>query len=97
MDICRQSAKFAASVMKCETTNTVLSWVLAALVLAGVLFALRTIIRTRELRTMQGQAIACQASMNHLNILLNEAVQYGKAHPDINHILQPFEAKPVAR
>ena len=42
VDICRQSAKFGASVMKCETTNTVLTLVLAVLVLAGVLFALQT-------------------------------------------------------
>lgn len=97
VDICCRFAKFAASVMKCETTNTVLTCVLAVLVLAGVLFAMKTIIRTRELRTMQAQAMACQSNMNHLTLLLNEAVQYGKTHPDINHILQPFEAKPAAR
>ena len=33
--------------------------------------------------------------MNRLNLLLNEAVIYGKTHPDINRVLQPFEAKPA--
>ena len=83
--------------MKCDTTNTVLTWVLAVLVLAGVLFALKTIMRTRELRAMQSQALACQGNMNRLNLLLNESVLYGRTHPDINHVLQPFEAKPVVR
>jgi len=82
--------------MKSGTTNTVLTVVLAVLVLSGVLFALQTIFRARELRTLQAQTFACQSNMNHLNLLLNEAIQYGKAHPDINPILQPFEAKPAA-
>ena len=83
--------------MKSETTNTVLTFVLAVLVLAGVLFALQTIFRTREFRTLQAQTIACQSNMNRLNLLLNEAVIYGKTHPDINRVLQPFEAKPATR
>ncbi|MGB7767982.1 MAG: hypothetical protein WBN22_03910 [Verrucomicrobiia bacterium] len=82
--------------MKSDTTNTVLTWVLAVLVLAGVLFALQTIFRTREFRTLQAQTIACQSTMNRLNLVLNEALQYGKTHPDIDHVLQPFESKPAA-
>jgi hypothetical protein len=68
VDICRQFAKLTASVMKCETTNTILTWVLAVLVLAGVLFALKTIFRARELRMVQGQAVACQTNMNRTSI-----------------------------
>jgi hypothetical protein len=94
VDICRHSAKFAASVMKCDTTNKVLTLVLAVLVLADVLFALRTIILQRESRTLQAQLIARQSTMNRLNVVLNESIQYGKTHPEINHVLQPFVAKP---
>ena len=83
--------------MKFETTNTVLTLVLALLVLAGVLFALQSIFRTREFRTLQTQIIARQTNLNRLNLLLNEAIVYGKTHPDINRIIQPFEAKPVVR
>jgi ABC-type transporter Mla subunit MlaD len=83
--------------MKCETTNTVLTLVLAVLVVAGVIFALQSIFRTREFRTLQSQIIARQTNLNRLNLLLNESIVYGKTHPDINRIVQPFEAKPVAR
>jgi len=83
--------------MKCETTHTILTLLLALLVLAGVLFALQSIFRTREFRTLQSQVIARQTNLNRLNALLNEAIVYGKTHPDINRIIQPFESKPVAR
>ncbi len=82
--------------MKCETTNTVLTLALAALVLADVLFALRTIILQRESRNLQAQVIVRQTTMNRLNAVLNESVIYGKTHPDINRVLQPFVAKPAA-
>ena len=97
MDIRRQFVKLIAPVMKSGITNTVLTLVLAVLVLAGVLFALQTIFRSRELRTLQAQTIACQNTMNRLTLVLNEAIQYGKTHPDINHVLQPFETKPATR
>lgn len=82
--------------MKSGTSNTVLTVVLALLLLCDVWFALRTIIVTREYRNMQAQVISRQASMNRLNLLLQEAVIYGKTHPDINRVIQPFEAKPIA-
>ena len=96
MDICCQFVKLAALVMKSGTTNIVLTWVLAVIVLAGVFFALRAIFSQKQLRTMQAQVILCQTTMNRLNVVLNEAAQYGKTHPDIDHVLQPFEAKPAA-
>jgi hypothetical protein len=61
------------------------------------MFALQSIFRTREFRTLQSQVIARQSNMNRLNLLLNEAIVYSKTHPDITRIIQPFEAKPVAR
>lgn len=82
--------------MKCGT-NTVLTVVLAVLVLAGVLFALQTIFRQRQFRTMQSQIIACNSNMQRVGGLLNEAAQYGKTHPDINPVLQPFMGKPAVR
>jgi len=81
--------------MKCDTTNKFLTLVLAVLVLASVLFALQSIFRSRELRNLQSQTIACQSNLNRLNMLMNEAVVYGKVHPDIDRVLQPFEAKPA--
>lgn len=83
--------------MKSDTTNTILTLLLALLVLAGVVFALQSIFRQREVRNLQAQVVARQTNMNRLNLLLNEAMVYGKTHPDINRIIQPFVAKPVTR
>lgn len=96
MDICRRFVKLTAPVMKSGTTNIVLTWVLAVLLLAGVLFALQTIFRSRELRALQIQTFACQSTLQRLNVVLNEAVEYGKTHPDINKVLEHFEKKPAA-
>jgi ABC-type transporter Mla subunit MlaD len=83
--------------MKCETTNAVLTFVLGVLVMLGVVFALQTVNHTRELRSLQMRLVGTQRSVNLLNLLLNDSVQYGKTHPDINPIIQPFETKPAAR
>jgi len=82
--------------MKCETLNTILTFLLGVCALLGVIFALRTVFHTRELRTLQAQMLNCQINVNRLNLTLNAAAQYGKTHPDIDRILQPFEAKPAA-
>jgi hypothetical protein len=83
--------------MKCEIFNTILTFLLGVSVLLGVLFALRTVSHTRELRAFQAQMLSCQVNVNRLNLTLNAAAQYGKTHPDIDRILQPFEPKPAAR
>jgi hypothetical protein len=67
------------------------------LVVLGVVFALQTVNHTRELRSLQMRLVATQRSVNLLNLLLNDSVQYGKTHPDINPVIQPFETKPAAR
>jgi len=82
--------------MKCETLNTVLTFLLGVSVVFGVWFALRTVFHTRELRTLQSQMLTCQVNVNRLNLALNAAAQYGKTHPDIEHIIQPFEPKTAA-
>ena len=82
--------------MKCEITNTVLTFVLGALLVSGVIFALQAVNRTIETRSLQIQVVGSQRNLNILNLLLNDAVQYGKTHPDISPIIQPFEVKPAA-
>jgi len=71
--------------MKCETTNTVLTFILGALVLLGVIFALKTINQTRELRLLASRA----AVLVREQAFLNDCLDYSKTHPDINRILQP--------
>ncbi|HTX22431.1 MAG TPA: hypothetical protein VMD27_11340 [Candidatus Aquilonibacter sp.] len=82
--------------MKCDTTNAVLTFVLGVLVVLGALFAVRTIMRTREFRAVQEQAIVDQANMATLRMLFGEASEYAKTHPAITPILQAVTAKPTA-
>ena len=72
--------------MKCETTNTVLTFILGALVLLGVIFALKTINQTRELRSLANQA---RTELIREQAFFNDCLEYSKTHPDINRILQP--------
>jgi hypothetical protein len=81
--------------MKCEMTNLFLTFVLGALVLLGVVFALQTIFHSRDFRSLQAQAIMVQGNVNRMNLLLNDAAEYSKTHPDLKPVLQPFE-KPAA-
>ena len=84
--------------MKCEVLNTVLTFLLGVAALFGVIFALQTIFHTRELRSLNSQMITCQFNVNRLNATLAAAEQYGKTHPDIERIIQPFQPpKPAAR
>ena len=81
--------------MKCETTNTVLTFILGALVLLGVIFALKTINHTRELRSLTSLAMTANTGLIREQAFFNDCLEYSKTHPDINRILQPFEAKPA--
>lgn len=83
--------------MKCDTTNTVLTLVLAALVLASVLLTLQTMLRTREFGSMNAQLSFARNSLIQEQALFNDCHEYAKTHPDINRLLQPFEPKPAAR
>ena len=76
--------------MKCETMNSVLTFVLGAFVVLGVIFALQTIIRTRELRTLQIQMTNINANYMRLQALAGEINAYNQKTPsaELTHILQ---------
>jgi hypothetical protein len=86
----------AAIAMKCETTNAILTFVLGVFVVLGVIFALKTVNHTREIRQIQAQVANSQRIVGVLNLLLTDSIEYGKTHPDITPIIQPFETKPAA-
>jgi hypothetical protein len=80
--------------MKNDTTTTVLNFVLAVLVILGVVFALMTMNRQRTLRAAQ---LNLQGEMQHLQIvngkaqmLANDVMTYNtKANsPELQRILQ---------
>jgi hypothetical protein len=85
--------------MKCETTDTVLKFVLAVLVILAVFCALQTIFRTRELRSLTQQAIMAQNNLMRMQSLYNDALAYSQKNPspDLTRILQAVQAKPVTR
>jgi hypothetical protein len=84
--------------MKCDTTNTVLNFVLAVLVLLGVVFALLTIFRTRELRTLTQQAAFANNALMRVQSLANDTAAYNqsKQDPILTRALQSIQAKPAS-
>ena len=72
---------------------------LAVLAIFGVIFALQTIFRTRELRTLQLQATQANAYSMAVQALANDTIIYSQKNPnaDILRILQPAQAKPATR
>ena len=66
--------------MKNDTTTTTLNFVLAALVILGVVFALLNIWRTRDLRhmqvTLQAQMQRSQVTAQRAQLLLSEVITF---------------------
>ena len=85
--------------MKNDNITTALNLVLAVLAIFGVIFALLTIFRTRELRTLQIQATQANAYSMAVQALANDTIAYSQKNPnaDILRILQPAQAKPATR
>ena len=78
--------------MKCETMNSVLTFVLGAFVVLGVILALQTINRTREMRSLQIQAANINANYMRLQALANDVNAYNQNQkspsPELTRILQ---------
>jgi hypothetical protein len=85
--------------MKCETTDTVLKFVLAALVILAVIFALQTIFRTRELRSLTQQATMANNNLLRVQSLCNDTLAYSQKNPslELTRILQAVQVKPATR
>lgn len=76
--------------MRSEILNEILTFVLGVLVVLGVIFALQTINRTRELNTLQVQSVAINQNYLRLQELVNEVLVYNQKNPnpELTHILQ---------
>ena len=85
--------------MKCETTNTILTFVLGVFAVAGVIFALQTIFLTRELRSLTVQATIANSSLVQVQTLANDVAAYNQKtpSPELTKLLQAVQAKPAAR
>jgi hypothetical protein len=84
--------------MKNDTTTTVLNFVLAALVILGVVFALLTMNRTRELRQLSLNATTANSALMRAQALANDATAFNASakNPDLTRILQSIQPKPAA-
>jgi hypothetical protein len=88
--------------MKCDTMNSVLTFVLGVFVVLGVIFALQAIFRTREFRTLQITALQDQATLaqiQQVESLARDAMDYNKNHPspELARILQAAQTKPAGK
>jgi hypothetical protein len=84
--------------MKCDSTNCILTFVLGVLLVISVLFALRTISHTHELRSLTIQASQVQTSILQMQSLINDVAVYNQRtpSPELTKLLQSIQAKPTA-
>ena len=85
--------------MKCDTTTTVLNFILAVLVLLGVVFALLSITRTREFRQLTTNATLANNALMRAQGLANDTAAYNVSakSPELTRILQSIQPKPAAK
>jgi hypothetical protein len=87
--------------MKNDSTATALNFVLAALVILGVVFALLNIWRTRDLRhmqvTLQAQMQRSQVTSARAQQLLSEVITYNSTakNPELAQIIQSATTPPT--
>ena len=85
--------------MKSDTTTTVLNFVLASLVILGVVFALLAMSRTRELRSLTVNATLANNALMKAQGLANDTAAFNATakSPELNRILQAVQPKTPAR
>ena len=84
--------------MKSDTTATVLNFVLAVLVILGVVFAMLAMNRTREFRQMTVSATLANTALMRAQGLANDTAAYNAAakSPELSRILQAIQTKQPA-
>jgi cell division protein FtsL len=76
--------------MKCDMTNSILTFVLGVLVVLGAILTVQTINHTRELNQLSAENLAINQNYARLQALNNEVVAYDQKYPNpaLTHILQ---------
>jgi hypothetical protein len=84
--------------MKSDTTTTLLNFILAVLVILGVVFALLSITRTREFRSLTTNATVANNALMRAQALANDAAAYNASakSPELTRILQAIQPKTAA-
>jgi hypothetical protein len=81
--------------MKSDTTTTVLNYILAVMVILGVVFALLGMTRQRELRALTTNATTANAMLMRAQGLANDAAAFNISakNPELARILQAVQPK----
>ena len=85
--------------MKSDTTTTALNFILAVLVILGVVFALLSITRTRELRQLTANATLANNGLMRAQGLANDTAAFNASakSPELTRILQSIQPKTAAK
>ena len=85
--------------MKSDTTTTLLNFILAVLVILGVVFALLSITRTREFRQLTTNATIANTALMRAQGLANDAAAFNVSakSPELTRILQSVQPKPATK
>ena len=81
--------------MKCDTTNSILTFVLGVLAIAGVILVLRTVMQTRELQKSTPQVTAENSYLAQAQMLIGDVAAYNqkKPSPELTKLLQSLQSK----
>jgi hypothetical protein len=79
--------------MKTDTTTTVMNFILAVLVILGVVFALMSMTRQREFRSLTTNAALANAALMRAQGLATDAAAYNMTvkSPEMARILQSVQ------
>ena len=85
--------------MKSDTTTTLLNFILAVLVILGVVFALLSITRTREFRQLTTNATIANTALMRAQGLANDAAAFNVSakSPELTRILQSVQPKTATK
>ena len=84
--------------MKSDSTTTVLNFILAMLVLLGVVFALLSMKRTRDFRMLSANATLANSALMRAQGLANDTAAFNAAakSPELTRILQSIQTSTAA-
>ena len=84
--------------MKSDLTHSILTFVLGVIAIAGVIFALQTIFRQQEFRSLTVQATIANNSLLQAQQLARDVEVYNQKSPspELTKLLQAVQPKPAA-
>jgi hypothetical protein len=85
--------------MKSDSTTTVLNFILAMLVVLGVVFALLSMKRTRDFRILSANATLANSALMRAQGLANDTAAFNAAakSPELTRILQSIQTSTAAK